>query len=71
MMSSRWPRPIAVIGRAEPRVHRLLHGLTLDHPEPELERPALRGLDQAEPVEQVAEQVDDTPEQAGADPERS
>ncbi len=70
MMSSRWPRPIARhrVDRLEPRVHRLLHGLPLDDAgRLELERPALGGLDRAEPVERVAERVDDAAEQAGAD----
>ena len=56
------------VDRLEARVHRLLHGLPLDDAgRLELERAALRRLDRAEPVERVAERVDDAAEQAGAD----
>ena len=56
------------VDRLESRVHRLLDGLALDHARSlELERPALSGLDRAEPVERVAQRVDDAAEQARAD----
>ena len=56
------------VDRLEPGVHRLLHGLPADDARRlELERSTLGRLDRAEPVERVAERVDDAPEQAGAD----
>ena len=56
------------VDRLEPRVHRLLHGLSLDDARGlELEGAPLRRLDRAEPVERVAERVDDAAEEARAD----
>ena len=56
------------VDRLQPRVHRLLDGLALDHARClELERSPLLRLDRAEPVERVAERIDDAAEQARAD----
>ena len=56
------------VDRLEARLQRLLHRLALDDAgRLELERAALGRLDRAEPVERVAERVDDAAEQALAD----
>ena len=70
MISSRWPRPIAVIESIalSPVYIGSFTGWRLDDARClELERAALRRLDRAEPVERVAERVDDAAEQARPD----
>ena len=70
MMSSRWPRPIGIIESIalSPVWSGSFTGWRLDHARRlELERAALGRLDRPEPVERVAERVDDAAEQALAD----
>ena len=56
------------VDRLEAGLQRLLHGLPLDDARSlELEWAALGRLDRTEPVERVAERVDDPAEQAGSD----
>jgi hypothetical protein len=56
------------VDRLDPGLERLLHGLARDHARRlPFDRARLRGLDRTEAVERIAEGIDHTPEQPGAD----